>query len=829
MLVGRESLRNFLINEGRKEIYNVGIKRILRMRILALLALLVLLSMSLNVAAVSLSPVLGNNTPVEGLPTRINGSSRDDIKNSLIIQASTDNHESGEFNKLRNSDLLTKDDSPFLGKEWRQVPRATRVMRHSLVNGLSMAANSPPIYIVGDADFAAQAVANNWPGSGTASDPYIIENLVIRTTAAGTPAIDIHNTTVHFIIRNTTVTSTSSVGIRLTNVTNARLINNTALDNAMHGFLLNSSSNNVLQDNIALNNSQYGFYLISSSNNNELKDNFAQSNKRDGFYVAGSHHVKLTNNTATDNLWTGFMIAGSNNTDLSFNIAENNTQNGFYLTGTSNHALLANNTARDNWWKGFWLGMVSHSIVTGNIAYNNSQEGFWLDSPFSVNVTVLGNSAIENNWTGFKVSYTSANVLQDNIAERNAQHGFYIFSSTNITFEDNKARENGEDGFHLEGSNDNTLKANVANSNGVQSASFGNFHLLASSNNTLIANQAYNGSTLAEIYLNDSHQNMIMNNTVFNNPNFGIYMASSKNNSLHGNVIMNNRAYGLYMDVNSTRNVVVHNDFIANTLGPPVLVDEPQAFAEQIDNFFDYNHWSELTTITTDRDFNGIADDIYIIGGALQKELNDSHALIVPNSLALSSPYNSLSPSSVQIYYNNTNGSITITWQHPQPLSWVFSSVVTSYEIYRTINGTGTPFVRMGQVSSNTTTFVDNQVNPGITYEYLVVAITENADSLFSKKVSGTAPAPPPPTSTTTIITTTTTTTTTTAASTTGTSGTSTSNATTTTNVTSTITTTSLQTSAITPTLTLFSVLIATISSILLRRKRKSQASTGYY
>ncbi len=46
------------------------------------------------------------------------------------------------------------------------------------------AANAQPaIDIDGDADLAAQAAANGWPGSGTAADPYVIADLTISATA----------------------------------------------------------------------------------------------------------------------------------------------------------------------------------------------------------------------------------------------------------------------------------------------------------------------------------------------------------------------------------------------------------------------------------------------------------------------------------------------------------------------------------------------------------------------------------------------------------------------------------------------------------------------
>jgi hypothetical protein len=64
---------------------------------------------------------------------------------------------------------------------------------------------SSPISIDGNSDFADKASLNSWIGNGSAGNPYILENLAILTSVAGTHAFSIQNTNVYFILRNCTL------------------------------------------------------------------------------------------------------------------------------------------------------------------------------------------------------------------------------------------------------------------------------------------------------------------------------------------------------------------------------------------------------------------------------------------------------------------------------------------------------------------------------------------------------------------------------------------------------------------------------------------------
>ena len=104
-----------------------------------------------------------------------------------------------------------------------------------------------PIFINGDNSFTPSNGVSS--GSGTADDPYVIENLLID--ASGSHGIWIENTTKHFIIRNCVVENGGGThwGIYLKNVRNGRIENNTC-ENNLDGIALGLSSNNILSNNI---------------------------------------------------------------------------------------------------------------------------------------------------------------------------------------------------------------------------------------------------------------------------------------------------------------------------------------------------------------------------------------------------------------------------------------------------------------------------------------------------------------------------------------------------------------------------------------------------
>ena len=150
---------------------------------------------------------------------------------------------------------------------------------------------SSPI-IINDTDptrkWVYTASSYDWcSGSGSLSDPYIIENVTIDAGGTGS-GILIENSRQHFIIRNCTIFNSGfdtllwPAKIKMENVTNGILENNNCSGNGRSGIYIVNCSNNVIKNNILRYNfwsgGGYGLSLKENSNNNIITQNSLEYN-----------------------------------------------------------------------------------------------------------------------------------------------------------------------------------------------------------------------------------------------------------------------------------------------------------------------------------------------------------------------------------------------------------------------------------------------------------------------------------------------------------------------------------------------------------------------
>ena len=155
-----------------------------------------------------------------------------------------------------------------------------------------------PISIAGNGDFTpANGVTS---GSGTADDPYIIENKNIYTVSrAESIAIEIVDTSAYFVIRNCYVhgggfsSSYQPLGISFNNVINGTVENN-IVDHFLNGIYLESSENNRIS-------------------NNTFESNY------DGIWLYGSNKNLILSNTVENNSWVGIYLSECDNNSIYHN------------------------------------------------------------------------------------------------------------------------------------------------------------------------------------------------------------------------------------------------------------------------------------------------------------------------------------------------------------------------------------------------------------------------------------------------------------------------------------------------------------------------------
>ncbi len=324
-----------------------------------------------------------------------------------------------------------------------------------------------PIYID---DLTMGVGAHNWTwaetqpwcsGSGSWTDPYVIENVTIDGQGSGN-CVEIINSDDYFIIRNCTVYnsgfSSNNAGIKLYNIDNGKIMNNNCSDNNYNGIYLRASNNNTLSGNTANFNNDSGIHLDWYNDNNTLLGNTANNNKN------------------------GIHLYDSNNNTLSGNIVNNNND-GINLSTSDNNTISGNNANNND--NGMYLWFSEDNTLSENNASNNNNHG--IDLYYCVNNILSGNNA-SKNITGISLSSSDNNTLSGNTAN-NINYGIVLGSSDNNALSGNTASNNNEVGITIyDGSHNNTLFGNILNNN------TNGIWIWNSDNNTLSGNTINNNS-----------------------------------------------------------------------------------------------------------------------------------------------------------------------------------------------------------------------------------------------------------------------------------------------------------------------------------------------
>lgn len=377
-----------------------------------------------------------------------------------------------------------------------------------------------PILISGDADFtAANGVTG---GSGTASDPYIIEGWEIDAPTAH--GIQILDTNAHFAIRNCYVHD-CGIGwgaICLFGCANGIVTGNTCSNNGC-GLYLDLSGNNIPRDNT-------------------LNNNDCSNNKYLGIWFFNARDNTLTNNNCSGNQF-GIMLTSSGNNSLSGNNCSLNVYCGMDVFLSDNNTLRNNTCSGSD--SGIYLDSSCNNTLTGN---NCSGNGYGIDLSSSSDNTLTGNNC-SDNYYGINLSYSSNNTMSENNCSGNYWCGIRLARSSNNTMSDNNCPDNDLGIFVYSWSNHNDLSNNNCSYN------YYGISLSLSSNNTLSGNDCWCNSD--GIHLAESGSNILGNNNCSYNY-YGIELSYSDNNTLSGSNCTSNDYHGIWLS-SSSNNTLGNN------------------------------------------------------------------------------------------------------------------------------------------------------------------------------------------------------------------------------------------------------------------------------
>ena len=314
--------------------------------------------------------------------------------NTLNYQLCVQNHVYQENNSLKSVEhllVLSEIDSNKMIGIKQSSGTVSNFFNHDLIK------------IIGNEDFITQALAENWIGEGTKSNPYIIDSLNITNSGE---LISISNTDLFFKINNCILIGGEETAISFSNVSNGFITNNTIYNYEMYGIsLTDNSSNVIIQDNYVylniLTDNRYAISVIDSD------DNF------------------IYNNTLYNTEEAIQLLSSSNNRIISNNVLDNNK--GIYLGSNSEANIISNNNVKDN-----QVGIIIESdnnTLSDNSLFNNKKTGIRL---YSSNYhTISSNDIVSNYFYGINCNHSNHNSIYSNSFSVNGNTGLYLVNSNN--------------------------------------------------------------------------------------------------------------------------------------------------------------------------------------------------------------------------------------------------------------------------------------------------------------------------------------------------------------------------------------------------------------
>ncbi|MHA1249423.1 MAG: NosD domain-containing protein [Candidatus Helarchaeota archaeon] len=490
-------------------------------------------------------------------------------------------------------------------------------------------------------------------GSGTYSDPYLIENVTIDGQGSSN-CIEIRNSfNVYFKIRNCTLYNSGDgySGIYLNSTFNGTIEYNDLYNN-YHRITMIYCNNLTIFANYLRENAQYGAY-VDFSNDIKLIGNIIYKNDEFGIYMWGSSNCTLSHNIINSD---GVFMMGDKVGLTSHSIDTTNLVNGkplYYhvnqlglkpenFTNAGQIILVNCNDSKISnlIFSKTDIGVSIHysnNITISNITVSNSLGGIFLDS--SKNSTIFKNTMNdcyagiylfgsvnctlnENimNLCGVAVFGPKDTIASHIIDTSNIVNGnpVYYYSNTIGLAKDDFVNagqiilancnnsmiselniNKTTIGIALLYSNNNTISDNVMNDNKDSG-----LYIFSSKSNTFIRNVIYNSRR--GFYLWACDNNTFLKNTIKNNVEDGIYMVSGDYNVFSENIIRNNRRFGV--STSGVNNVFYKNYFVNNTKHSLDLSTKNFWNNSQIGNF-----WDNYTGV--DVDMNGIGDTPHVFPG----------------------------------------------------------------------------------------------------------------------------------------------------------------------------------------------------------------------
>lgn len=457
----------------------------------------------------------------------------------------------------------------------------------SVLSKLNSLTEISPLFIKGDADLMNQAGLFGWPGSGTSTNPVIIDSVSIQQPAL--TLLEIRDVSLYVTIQNSVFNGISGVndGLYFYNVTHVYVVGNT-IKNTDNPVAFINSPGAILSTNTIINGNSK--MRVESSDNVIVKNNNVQ-NVPSGLEFYHSSQGSIDNNVFVKS-GLAFFSYGSVSSMIQSSVT-NNTVNGLPLvfkqsdwvggsiSGPAGQVILINCTGFTI--SGLTITDTAHAIgvyyslqitVTNNVLKQNDFGVYLLSTNGSSMIT--SNTVEYSSGYGGIYSYLSNGNLIDSNQLMNNYIGIYMLGSDSNSVTNNYVKDSTKSGMYLYGGNDyNKINNNelTTNLNGI---------ILVSSTNNFVETNYIHDNFESGIELWDSTDNTVNNNSLAYNNMEGIVFVRSPSNTITNNALVHEGFYltseysNLYLQTYVINNTVDGRkiEFLQNQVGATVSKDD---------------------------------------------------------------------------------------------------------------------------------------------------------------------------------------------------------------------------------------------------------------
>jgi parallel beta-helix repeat protein len=435
------------------------------------------------------------------------------------------------------------------------------------------------IHIKGDTQFNVTNGVNGG-GDGSAGNPYVIQNYVLDAT--NSRGIWIEHTDAYFVIQNVHVfygEINSIEGIRLDDVQNGSIVLSSFMDNH-YGIELQSSGNVSVSDCVfeSCYMSIYGYqsdYLdfarLTSANTTDnslyfgsycdfitISDCDISHARQSGISFGGNSHDVQIMNASLDSTYYGIYCYEVSR----LGITDCNVTSSYYaiMAYFSDNCTISNNEVFSSRY-GMYLYDIENTLIDYNYLNATVQYGIFIYST-SRNIMV-DNCHLNGNGNGIRIYSSGEYITISNCTAKNVNYGVYANSVTNISVRLNNFTGAGTYGVEV-----------------VQSSYF-----------EIIGNNL--SGTVYGAYVSNSNAFNILENSMWNNSNYGVFLSGCLDGRVKNNVVAGALSYGIYMS-SCTAMMVAGNNLIEN-VNQAYDDNGPQNHWNETAAYGGGNYWSNYT------------------------------------------------------------------------------------------------------------------------------------------------------------------------------------------------------------------------------------------